>query len=168
MHATETKRETELAAEMALVHAAKEGDLAAFEQLVRLHQARVFRIALNIIGSREDAEEVAQEVFLKAYLNLGRFEERSRFSTWLTRIAVNTTLMWLRHRRGYEVAQLCEDEAEESSLCPRQVVDWRLNPEQLYGRSELREMLARTLNTLSPHQRSPTLLRNSKVHRRSR
>jgi len=73
------------------------------------------------MGSREDAEEIAQEAFLKAYVNLGRFEERSRFSTWLTRIAVNTALMELRRRR--------EDEAEEFRVCPPQIADWWPNPE---------------------------------------
>jgi RNA polymerase sigma-70 factor, ECF subfamily len=86
----------------ALVRAAKHGDMDAFERLLRRHQASVFRIAQHITRSREDAEEIAQETFLKVYRTLGRFEERSRFSTWLTRIAVNTSLMKVRKRRGCE------------------------------------------------------------------
>jgi DNA-directed RNA polymerase specialized sigma24 family protein len=89
-------------ADTPLVRAAKHGDMDAFEQMLRRHQARVFRIAQNITRSCEDAEEIAQETFLQVYRSLGRFEERSRFSTWLTRIAMNTALMKVRKRRGCE------------------------------------------------------------------
>ncbi len=137
--------------EMALVHAAKEGDVGAFEQLLRRNQAMVFRVAQHITGSREDAEEVTQEAFLKAFQNLQRFEERSRFSTWVTRITVNTALMRLRHRRGHETVPIREDDAEAAGGLPQEVVDWRPNPEQLYGRRELREILTKALAELPQH-----------------
>src|SRR5271169_710175 len=135
-------------ADTTLVRAAKHGDMDAFEQLLRRHQARVFRIAQNITRSCEDAEEIAQETFLKVYQNLGRFEERSRFSTWLTRIAVNTALMKVRKRRGCETVPSHENDAEDPIVSPQEIADWRPNPEQLYGRRELRAILTGALATL--------------------
>lgn len=145
---------------MALVHAAKEGDPGAFEQLLRRNQAMVFRVAQHITGSREDAEEVAQEAFLKAFQNLEGFEERSRFSTWVTRIAVNTALMRLRTRRGYETVPLQEEDPDDPRALPEEVADWRPDPEQLYGRRELRDILTRALAGLPQHYSTVFLLRD--------
>ena len=145
--------------DLALVHAAKRGDRAAFEELLRQSQAMVFRVTQHITGSREDAEEVAQETFLKAFQNLGRFEERSRFSTWVTRIAVNTALMRIRSRRGRETVSIREDDANDSGV-PAQVVDWRPNPEQLYSRHELRNILTKALAALPQHYGTVFFLRD--------
>ena len=137
--------------EMALVHAAKQGDMGAFEQLLRGNQALVFRIAQHITGSREDAEEVTQEAFLKAFQNLERFEERSRFSTWVTRIAVNAAMMRLRSRRGHEIMPVGGEDGDNPDTLPHEVQDWRPNPEQLYGRRELNALLAQALAELPQH-----------------
>jgi RNA polymerase sigma-70 factor (ECF subfamily) len=146
--------------EMALVHAAKEGDVGAFEQLLRRNQAMVFRVAQHITGSREDAEEVSQEAFLKAFKNLERFEERSRFSTWVTRITVNTALMRLRKRRGHETVALSREDPDDPRALPEEVADWRPDPEQLYGRRELHAILARALTALPKHYGTVFLLRD--------
>jgi RNA polymerase sigma-70 factor (ECF subfamily) len=146
--------------EMALVHAAKKGDMSAFEQLLRRNQAMVFRVAQHITGSREDAEEVTQEAFLKAFQNLQRFEERSRFSTWVTRITVNAALMRLRHRRGHETVPIRKDDAKGADAFPQEVVDWRPNPEQLYGRRELRAILTQALAWLPQNYSTVFLLRD--------
>jgi len=146
--------------EMALVHAAKQGDAGAFEQLLRRNQAMVFRVAQHITGSREDAEEVAQEAFLKAFQNLEHFEERSRFSTWVTRIAVNTALMRLRNRRGYQTLPLQEEDPDDPRALPEEVADWRPDPEQLYGRRELHAILTRALAGLPQHYSTVFLLRD--------
>lgn len=145
--------------EMALVHAAKTGDISAFEELLRRNQAMVFRVAQHITGSREDAEEVTQEALLKAFHNLQRFEERSRFSTWV-RITVNTALMRLRHRRRHEIVPIRNEDGQGADAAPQEVVDWRPNPEQLYGRHELREILARALAELPQHYSTVVLLRD--------
>src|SRR5207302_10302123 len=84
--------------DLALVQAAREGDIGAFEELVRRYDRNVFRIANHITQNREDAEDVVQDAFLKAYQNLERFQEQSKFYTWLVRIAVNEALMRLRKR----------------------------------------------------------------------
>ncbi len=146
--------------EMALVHAAKQGDVGAFEQLLRGNQGMVFRVAQHITGSREDAEEVVQEAFLKAFQNLDRFEERSRFSTWVTRITVNTALMRIRSRRGHEAVPLHEEAPDDPSALAEEVADWRPDPEQLYSRSELRAILARALAGLPQHYSTVFLLRD--------
>jgi len=146
--------------DLAVVHAAKQGDVRAFEELVRRYQGMVFRVAQHITGSREDAEEVAQEAFLKAFRNLERFEERSRFSTWVTRIAVNTALMRLRARRGHETVSFHEGDAGNPGALGEEIADWRPDPEQLYGRNELRAILIRALASLPRHYSMVFLLRD--------
>src|SRR5580704_10112081 len=79
-----------------LVVAAKNGDEQAFEILVERHRRKLFVVALRITRVREDAEDIAQQSFQKAFLHLRRFEGKSSFLTWLTRIAINEALMWLR------------------------------------------------------------------------
>jgi len=146
--------------EMALVHAAKEGDMSAFEELLRRNQAMVFRIAQHVTRSREDAEEVTQEAFLKVFQNLKRFEERSRFSTWVTRITVNAALARLRRRCWRETVPVRNEDTQAADAVPQEVVDWRPNPEQLYGRRELREILARALAQLPQRYCTVFLLRD--------
>ena len=89
MGAIQNKLEGPVSEELALVQAAKRGDDSAFEELVRRYDRNVFRIAQHITQNREDAEDVVQEAFLKAYGNLAQFQEQSKFYTWLVRIAVN-------------------------------------------------------------------------------
>src|SRR5437660_4862107 len=84
-----------------LVAATKRGDARAFEELVLRHRQKVVAVAQRITNNREDAEDVAQESFHKAFLHLDAFQEKSQFSTWLTRIAMNEAFMLLRRRRGF-------------------------------------------------------------------
>ncbi len=95
--------------ELALVQAAKGGDVGAFEELVKRYDRNVFRIAQHITQNREDAEDVVQDAFLKAYSNLGQFQGQSKFYTWLVRIAVNEALMKLRRRRPERMVSLDEE-----------------------------------------------------------
>src|ERR1700685_2934501 len=89
-----------------LVHASKNGDVTAFEQLVKRYDRKLFRIAQSVTHNREDSQDAVQEAFLKAYQNLGQFREDSQFSTWLIRITVNQSLMKLRKQRATkEVSQ---------------------------------------------------------------
>jgi RNA polymerase sigma-70 factor, ECF subfamily len=146
--------------EMALVQAAKGGDVSAFEQLVKRYDRNVFRIAQHITHSREDAEDVVQEAFLKAYSNLEQFQGQSKFYTWLVRIAVNEALMKLRRRRPERFVSLDEDVKTEDDSLPREVADWSPNPEQLYNQSELRDILSRTIQGLPPTFRTVFVLRD--------
>jgi RNA polymerase sigma-70 factor (ECF subfamily) len=122
--------------ELALVQAAKGGDVTAFEELVRRYDRNVFRIAQHITQNREDAEDVVQDAFLKAYGNLNQFQGQSKFYTWLVRIAVNEALMKLRRRRPERMVSLDEDVKTEEDSLPREVADWSPNPEQQYSQAE--------------------------------
>jgi RNA polymerase sigma-70 factor (ECF subfamily) len=160
MATIQKKAEENVTDEMSLVHAAKAGDLEAFSQLVNRYDRNVFRIAQHITHNEEDAQDVVQDAFLKAYRNLDRFQENSKFYTWLVRIAVNEALMKLRKRRNDRTVSLDEDlETEEGSM-PREVADWSPNPEQLYGQSELGDILKKTVQGLSPGFRTVFVLRD--------
>jgi RNA polymerase sigma-70 factor (ECF subfamily) len=146
--------------ELVLVRAAKGGDDKAFGELVKRYDRNVFRIAQHITQNREDAEDVVQDAFLKAYTNLQQFQEQSKFYTWLVRIAVNEALMKLRRRRPERMVSLDEDIKTEDDSVPREVADWAPNPEQNYNQAELREILSRTIQGLPPGFRTVFILRD--------
>jgi RNA polymerase sigma-70 factor (ECF subfamily) len=160
MDIIETKVKDAATDEMALVHAAKRGDVSAFEQLVKLYDHNIFRIAQHITQSREDTEDVVQDAFLKAYKNLDRFQENSKFYTWLVRIAVNESLMKLRRRRTDRTVSLDEDIETEEDTIPREVSDWSPNPEQLYKQGELKDILGKTIHGLPASFRTVFVLRD--------
>ena len=146
--------------ELVLVRAAKSGDIAAFEQLVKRYDRNIFRLAQHITQNREDAEDVVQEAFLKAYTHLKGFQEQSKFYTWLVRIAVNESLMKLRRRRSDKTVSLDQEiETEENSM-PREVTDWRPNPEQVYKQAEMNQILAKTIGGLPGGFRAVFVLRD--------
>jgi RNA polymerase sigma-70 factor, ECF subfamily len=159
MSNTKTQLELGTSDDVTLVDAAKQGDLAAFEQLVQRHTAMIFRVAMHIVACREDAEEVVQDAFFKAFQHLQDFEGRARFSTWLTRIAVNAALMRLRNLHRATTVSI-DQEADEGGTLADKVADWKPNPEQLYGRTELREILQRALAALPHTYRIVFLLRD--------
>lgn len=146
--------------ELALVEAAKKGDIAAFEELVKRYDRNVFRIAQHITQNREDAEDVVQDAFLKAYGNLTQFQGQSKFYTWLVRIAVNEALMKLRRRRPERTVSLDQDVETDEDTIPREVADWSPNPEQQYNQAELRELLQRTIQGLPAGFRTVFVLRD--------
>ena len=141
--------------DLALVHACKEGDVNAFEQLVKRYDTRLFRIAQHVTHNREDAEDAVQEAFLKAFRNLAKFQEKSQFSTWLIRITVNESLMKLRKQRHTREVPIENDFHEEL-----EVVDWAPNPEQLYAATELRNILRSQLQELPPSLKIAFVLRD--------
>ena len=135
--------------EASLVAAAKAGDISAFESLVNRYERKIFRLAQHITQNTEDAEDVSQEAFLKAYEHLGEFQGNSRFYTWLVRIAVNQALMKLRKRRTKEVSLDEDIETEENSM-PRDVEDWGPSPEERYSQEELARILSQVIGELDP------------------
>ena len=147
MKALDTTKMNHCSDETALIRAARQGDIDAFEKLVQRYSGIVFRVALNIARNREDAEEITQETFLRAFQHLKSFEERSRISTWLTRITVNVALTRLRTLRRSPMTPISE-ETKEDGFVSEQITDWRPNPEQLYSRSELRGILRQALQSL--------------------
>jgi RNA polymerase sigma-70 factor (ECF subfamily) len=143
-----------------LVNLAKAGDVHAFETLVKQYDRQVFRIAQHITQNREDAEDVVQDAFLKAYEKLNQFQGNSKFYTWLVRIAVNESLMRLRKRRTGKMVSIDEDIATDEGSMPRELADWGPSPEQQYGQSELAEILKKTVNGLPPGFRVVFVLRD--------
>jgi RNA polymerase sigma-70 factor (ECF subfamily) len=160
MGAIQTKLGEPVSDELALVQSAKNGDVQAFEELVRRYDRNVFRIAQHITHNREDAEDVVQDAFLKAYQNLHQFQGQSKFYTWLVRIAVNEALMKLRRIKPGRVVSLDEDVKTEEDSLPREVADWSPNPEQQYNQAELREILTRTIQGLPTSFRTVFVLRD--------
>jgi RNA polymerase sigma-70 factor, ECF subfamily len=145
--------------DLSLVHACKEGNAVAFEQLVRRYDVRLFRIAQHITHNREDAEEAVQDAFLKAFRNLGSFQEKSQFSTWLFRITINESLMKLRKRHTRETP-IEDSHQDPNTIGPSDIADWAPNPEQLYGALQLREILRSQLQALQPNLRVTFILRD--------
>ena len=160
MSAIQAKVDEPVSDELTLVQAAKSGDVSAFEELVRRYDRNVFRIAQHITQNREDAEDVVQDAFLKAYSNLAQFQGQSKFYTWLVRIAVNEALMKLSRRRPERTVSLDEEVKTEEDSLPREVADWSPNPEQQYSQAELREILSKTIQGLPPGFRTVFVLRD--------
>lgn len=145
--------------DLALVLAAQQGSIAAFEVLVKRHERRMFRIAYNMLHNREDAEDAVQEAFLKAFHKLSQFQGKSKLSTWLARITVNQALSKLR-REPVFWSSVADQSHDEDGALPLEIADWAPNPEVLYSATELREILEKNLQRLSPKLRSVFLLRD--------
>jgi RNA polymerase sigma-70 factor (ECF subfamily) len=153
--ASDSAEPVEAHPDIALVERAKAGDTAAFEVLVRQYERQIFRTALHITQNREDAEDITQDVFFKAFQKLEQFQGNSKFSTWLVRIAVNESLMRLRKRKTSKTVSM----TDEGSI-PRDFAEWRPNPEQNYSQSELAEILRKTIAGLPPGFRTVFTLRD--------
>lgn len=133
-----------------LVMAAKTGDRVAFDVLIARHERKVLFTALRITRNREDAEDVVQQSFQKAFINLPRFEGRSSFSTWLTRIVLNEALMLKRsHWRSREVS-LDASNAKEESKKVLEIVDASPSPESRFSQLERSRLLFSAMNGLKP------------------
>lgn len=136
-------------------------DEALFAQLAEHSQQRVYRLALRITRNTEDAEDVQQETMLKAHRNLEQFEGRSRFTTWISRIAINEALMFLRKRRSATHVPLEETmPPNEETLAEDGFHSGIEGPETAYSRKELRNLLTRAITNLRPAYRVVFLLRS--------
>ncbi len=146
--------------EARLIQQAKEGNQRAFEALIRMHDRRVFSIIGGFIRRRQDVEDLAQEVFLKAYLAINRFRSGAAFAPWLYRIAVNTCydhLRGIRRRPEVALADLAESEA---SFLERYVEKGYLSAAgEGVDRIAARDLAERILATLSPKDRMAIILR---------
>jgi RNA polymerase sigma-70 factor (ECF subfamily) len=156
--AAPAKRRTDASEEYAFLAAAKRGDSAAFEFLCKQSANMVFRVARRMMRNNEDAEDVLQESFQQAFIHLNRFNGDSRFSTWLSRIAINAALMKLR-KKQHLWESLDESNEDEQSSHRIDVEDQGLNPEQLYAQSERQQILAEAMNELTPGMRKAIELR---------
>ena len=149
--------------DLVAIDRASTGDGDAFEMLVRKHQTRVFSLAYRMLGNRAEAEEMAQEIFLKAFRALKRFERKSRFSTWLYSIATNHCLNQLESRRRRpRLQELNRSARREGNPGPLldQVADPTAGADQALERADLQRLVQEQLLTLTPEHRSILLLRD--------
>ena len=146
--------------ELDLANQARQGDHGAFTELVNRYARKVFRLARHITQNDQDAEDVLQDTFLKAYSRLDQFQGNSKFYTWLMRIGVNEALMRLRRRKGNQTVSLDDDLETGDGSIPREIPSEGSDPEENYGREELRESLDRAIDSLSESYRAVFLLRD--------
>ncbi len=146
--------------EAAVVALAREGDARAFSELVRRYEGKIFRLAQHVTQNREDAEDVLQETFMKAYEHLDQFQGNSKFYTWIVRIAVNQALMKLRRRKTDRSVSLDEaiDTGEDTVV--REIAAWDEDPEDRYSREELGKILETAVQSLDPPYRTVFQLRD--------
>lgn len=147
------------AADEVLLAAAKNRDEQAFETLFKRHQQKVLRVVLRYTRVREDAEDIVQQSFQKAFVHLSRFEGKSSFSTWLTRIAINEALMFLRSINATRKLSI-DGSDEEASAVRLEIPDPSSDPETSYTRQERSELLSKALATLRPGMRTAITLRD--------
>jgi RNA polymerase sigma-70 factor (ECF subfamily) len=136
------------------------GDRAEFARFVEAYSGRVYRLALKMLQNPQDAEDILQETFIKAYKALPNFEGRSRLSTWLYRIATNEALMFLRKKRPVQVSVDVPLENDEGEERPRQIIDWCCLPESELMSTEARANLDRSVEQLPETLRAVFLLRD--------
>src|SRR3989440_12989169 len=136
--------------EGALVAQVRGGDSRAFNERVRRYEGKIFRLGQHITQNREDAEDVLQETFLKAYEHLDQFKGDAKFYTWIVRIAVNQALMKLRRRKTDKSVSLDETIYTGEDTVVREIAAWGEDPEQRVSREELGEILDGAIEGLEP------------------
>jgi RNA polymerase sigma-70 factor (ECF subfamily) len=147
-----------MTADSTLLVEAKNGEGRAFEFLMSRYQARIFALAFRITRNREDAQDVVQQSFHKAFLHLDTFEGKSAFSTWLTRVAINEALLFLRKKRRRSEISL-EDLTSETKSFPNEIPHPGKNPAEIYEQDEARRNLSKAVERLSVESRAAVLLR---------
>lgn len=159
MPATDINTE-EVGGELDLIAKAKSGNAGAFSTLLEKYERKIFRLAQHITQNREDAEDVLQETFLKAYEHLDQFQGNSKFYTWIVRIAVNQALMKLRKRKTDRTVSMDEGIDTGEDIVTREIAAWDENPEQRYSRDEMNEILQTAVDSLAPPYRTVFVLRD--------
>ena len=149
---TDMKLVAPSATDEALVAAAKLGNHQAFAELWTRHSNTAFKMAYRIVGNRDDAEDVIQDAWMKAYVHLRTFDGRSKFSTWFVRIAINSALMTLRRKRVHPETPMEVGDGESWQRC--EIADPTEDVEDFYARCERAESLRRAIYRLQPALRN--------------
>jgi RNA polymerase sigma-70 factor (ECF subfamily) len=136
-----------------LVKAARSGEDWAFSELWHRHSKKIFNTMYRVTRNRQDAEDALQDAFLKAFLHLKNFDGRSSFSTWLTRIAINSALMILRKKRSHPEVSM-DGSADGETWQTWEIADSRGNTEESYVRRERDRHLKRAIHRLRPALRN--------------
>lgn len=142
----------------AVVQKVQAGNVGAFDQLVQKYRQQIFSVVYNMTSNREDASDLTQETFIRAFQAIGRFQGKSSFFTWIYRIAVNTTMTFLkkRNRRRYISYENIDEEASSTEIIERLTASNRSEKGALV--SELQEKLNDALQKLSPKHRTVVIL----------
>lgn len=143
-----------------LISKAKQGDMAAFEELILQHEKIVYNVALRMMNHSEDAKDISQEVFIKAYRNITNFDERSTFSTWIYRITVNTCIDEMRKRKGKRNLSLDNELEDEEGTWKQEVADEGDTPEESLIRKEEKSEILMALEGISEEYKTVFILRD--------
>jgi RNA polymerase sigma-70 factor (ECF subfamily) len=158
MGAELTSKDVSEDSDWALVAAAKDGDDRAFEILVQRYKARILSLAFRITRNHEDAQDVTQQSFQNAFVHLQKFQGKSSFATWLTRIGINEAFMCLRKNRRLRAASLDEVGSEFGNTVSLEIPDTNENPEAAYLKREEEQILSLLINKLPPTLQTALLL----------
>ncbi len=150
----------EVSDEAELIAQARLGNARSFSSLLERYERKIFRLAQHITQNREDAEDVLQETFLKAFEHLDQFQGNSKFYTWVVRIAVNQALMKLRKRKTDKTVSIDEGIDTGEDIMVREIAAWDENPEQRYSRDEMNDILNTAVDSLAPAYRTVFVLRD--------
>ena len=142
------------------LEALRRGDKQAFAELVDRNSTNIYRLGLKMTGNPQDAEDVLQETFIKAFNHIENFEGRSKVSTWLYRIAANESLMLLRKRKDAVTSIDQGINTDDGDVLPKQIIDWCCLPEKELLRDEVRDHISAAVGTLSEKNRAAFLLRD--------
>lgn len=140
--------------------ALRAGDRVEFARLVEANYEMIYRLAIRMVNDPQDAEDILQETFLKAYRHLKGFDGRSRLSTWLYRIATNEALMFLRRKKLDTVSIDETPDTADGDQEPMQIVDWCCMPEEEMMSSEAKSYLDQAVGKLAPNLRVVFVLRD--------
>src|SRR5215471_15328708 len=147
--------------EAELIRRVSDGEREAFYELVRPYERSIYVTAISVLRNAADAEEVAQEAVLKAFLGLSSFRGECKFSTWLVQITYNEARMRLRKDRRHLYDSIDEPQPDpEGDFWPRDYADWRPIPSELLERNEVRQAIENAIGSLSPPYREVLILRD--------
>jgi len=149
------RTEESTAYDEALLNAARAGSHVAFAELLKIHSRRLYHHIRSITGNHEDAEDALQDTFFRAFRALSSFEGRSKFSSWLTRIAINSALMTIRRRRARPETSLEQPPSLGDDNIFIDILDPTLNPEEICDRKQRSQVILSAIDKLDPKLRTP-------------
>jgi RNA polymerase sigma-70 factor (ECF subfamily) len=151
---------TELRDEQQMIASILAGESHLFHELIRPHERSVYMMALSLLHSEADAEDAAQDAFIKAYRNLSGFRGESKFSTWLISITLNEARSRLRRAKTVKMESLDQSPDEEGHISPALLRDWHEIPSEALERHEIRHLLQKAVGELPPMYREIFVLRD--------
>jgi RNA polymerase sigma-70 factor (ECF subfamily) len=154
------ERELLVRDEAQMIASILDGDTEQYHELIRPYERSVYKMALSFMKNESDAEDIAQEAFLKAFRNLAKFRGQAKFSTWLISITLNEARGRLRRQSASRTESLDATSEEGGHVSPALLRDWREVPSEALERKEVREMLKEAISGLSPIYREVVLLRD--------